>query len=451
MLRGVATSLLPNRPSEKQIIRILCQQINSQNKSLLHLPPELLQIIFEFAVEHNQRGFKCATTISHVSQKIRRIAISTCRLWSYIRCSMAKSESSIIEFWDRTLDRVKNIPVDIIIQKIAEPKACHLAVCRLDKISSINSLSLESPNSMSIAELRSPSFALPINALYHLSFRVDSNAHDGWDETLLARFPQITRLSLCGVRGSHNNRTSFKSIQELILDDISMDLVSILASLPNLTFLEVGQVGWCENAMNSVVLPNLVTLKALIANSWIYQLRCPKITTFVVDSLRSGPTYSDDVLHWISAHPSITRLECRLIDDYHMLANVCPQLEHLVIRGHIDCFHSDQIRTPRFPALKSFGFHDLVGLVTVELFEQLVCSMCLPASHPRSKLAMGERHLERLDLLFCSKKKSVWRRLNGTLYQEAKQTSRMLQMEEIKRLGSMYIGDEWLEMSFSWI
>jgi hypothetical protein len=319
------------------------------------------------------------------------------------------------------------------------------------ELASINSLALESPTSRPLIELRSPSFIPLAGSLYHLSFRVDSGALDRWDETLLTRFPPVTRLSLCGLDASHNNRTSINYIQELSLDDISMYLLPILTSLPNLAFLDVGRIRSCETAMGPVVLPNLLTLKAYIANSWIDQLRCPNIKTLVVEILHSAPTYPDDVLQWISDHPSIKRLECHRIENYHLLAIACPQLEHLVIRSHIDYFHSDQIRMPRFPALKTFGFHDLAGRITVELFEQLVCSMCLPATHARSQLAMGERRLERLDLLFRLKKKSVWRNINGRLYQEAKQTSRMLKMEEIRRLGSRYIGDEWLEMSFAWM
>ena len=46
--------------------------VNSQIKFFLHLPPEL---IFEFAVERNQHGFKCAIQVFHMSHKVCHLSI----------------------------------------------------------------------------------------------------------------------------------------------------------------------------------------------------------------------------------------------------------------------------------------------------------------------------------------------------------------------------------------
>jgi hypothetical protein len=449
MLKGVPPWSLPNRPIEKQIIRLLCRRINSQNKSLLHLPPEVLQIIFEFAVEHNQRGFKCATRISQVSQKMRRIAISTPRLWSYIQCCMGKSESSILEFWDRTSQRVKNVPVDILIRNIGCRNACHLGICRMDQIASINSLALESQYSECIEELSSPSFTPPTTSLNHLSLRASCSvvSHE-WDIAILTRFPPIARLSLYGIHISCNHHISFPSIQELSLSDMEMDLAPILTHLHNLTFLEIGHIMGLKPQPIPFVLPNLRTLKARRANWWIDQLKCPSITTFIIDFLLSD---ADEVLLWISRHPTITRLESWRIDDYERLTNACPQLEHLVIRIQAHRFRPEYIQMPKFPALKTFALHDGIGCLSPEVFEQVVCSRCLPTSHAKSELATGERELERLELLFCSKKKWRQKSLDGTLYQEARKTSRMLDIEEVQRLGLVYVDDEWLQINLSWV
>jgi F-box-like len=443
-------------------MQLLCQQINSQNKSLLHLPPELLQIIFEFAVEHNHYGFKCATKISHVSQKMRRIAISTPRLWSYIHCSMANSESSILEFWGRTLDRVKNIPVDILIRKTVGTKNCHLAVCRFDTISSINSLAFESYNGEFIMELQSPSFAPPTSPVNHLSLRVPAGTFDEWDNSRLARFPPIATLSLFGFRLSYNSYTSLLSIHELRLNYTEMESAVILTYLPNLTFLEIKIHYEPKSVPDSCVLPNLHTLKTWHGNvAWIHQMTCPSITTFIFDIIRSD-TDSCGVLRWISIHPTIRRVECRYITLYESLANSCPQLEHLVI-GELEYFHPDHIRMPRFPALRTLGFHDhgpdafiyhgndALRYLTLELFEQVVRSRCLPASHEQSQLVIGERELESLDIIFLSKKKPTQKHIGGMLYQEAKKTSRMLDAKEIRHLGFKYVGYEGLKWSLSWM
>ena len=106
---------------------------------------------------------------------------------------------------------------------------------------------------------------------------------------------------------------------------------------------------------------------------------------------------------------------------------------------------------PKFGALKTLALHDGVGVLTSEVFEQLVCMRCLPASHAKSELAMGERELESLELLFCSKRSSRERSLEGALYQEARKTSRMLDVEELQRLGPRYVDDEWLRVSLSWV
>jgi hypothetical protein len=229
-----------------------------------------------------------------------------------------------------------------------------------------------------------------------------------------------------------------------------MDLASIVTHLHNLTILEIGRSIYFDDHPLPFVLPNLLTLKAWRADSWIPEMKCPNITTLIIDFLPSGPN-KDQVLLWISHHRTITRLESCRIGDYERLTNACPQLEHLVIRIQVNYFHPEYIRRPKFPALKTLGLHDGIGGLIPEVFEQVVCLRCLPASHIKSELVMGERKLESLDLLFCSKRGSRARSLEGTLYQEARKTSRMLDVEELQRLGSRYVGDEWLKMSLSWV
>jgi hypothetical protein len=453
MLKGVPPLSLPNRPIEKQIIRLLCQRINSQNKSFLHLPPELLQIIFEFAVEQNQRGFKCATRISHVSQKMRRIAFSTPRLWSYIQCSMAKSESSITEFWDRTLDRVKHIPVDIVIQRIAEPKTCHLVACRLDKVAPINSLALESRSFQCMLEIQSPLFTPPTCPLNRLSIRVEIRAgFDNWDNAIFTRFPPITQLSLYGLPNLDNNQNSLSGVQSLQLDEMGLNLADFLPYFPDLTYLDIGLIYFLDYPSSPFVLPNLRTLKVWDGSTWIYQITCPNITTFIVSFLHSGPVL-DDVMLWISLHPTIIRLESGYIEDYEVLSVACPQIEHLVIRNVRNNIPPDSLQLPRFRALKSLGLYVLAGDMdrrsTMENFEQIVSLRCLPASHVKSQLAIGEQVLEKLDILFQIDKRQRPVYIGGTLYQEARKTLMLLDVWELERLA--YIGDEWLQMSLSWV
>jgi hypothetical protein len=110
---------------------------------------------------------------------------------------------------------------------------------------------------------------------------------------------------------------------------------------------------------------------------------------------------------------------------------------------------------PRFPALRTLGFHDHehvnIGYITLEAFEQVVRSRCLPASHEKSELAIGERVLESLYVIFLSKRKPTQKDIGGILYQEAKKTSRMLDDKEIRHLGFEYVGYKGLEWSLSWI
>jgi hypothetical protein len=277
---------------------------------------------------------------------------------------------------------------------------------------------------------------------------------DEWNNSLLARFPPITTLSLFGFSLSYISYTSLPSIHELRLNYIEMELVTILTStyLPNLTFLDIDPLGQPKSVPHSFVLPNLHTLKTWSGNKWIRQMTCPNITTFIVDVIRSD-THPCGVLRWISIHPTITRVECNYVTHYELLANSCPHLEHLVIRKLDRCFHPDHIRMPRFPALKTLGFydhdHDTIGCPTLEIFEQLVRSRCLPASHEKSQLAIGERELESLYIIFLSKKKPTQKDIGGTLYQEAKKTSTMLDAKEMRHLGFRYVGYEGLKWSLS--
>jgi len=240
-----------------------------------------------------------------------------------------------------------------------------------------------------------------------------------------------------------------------------MEPVAIFTYLPNLTFLEIG--GLCEpkSVPDSTVLPNLHTLKTWHRNDWIHQMTCPSISTFIVDVIYSD-TDPCGALRWISIHPTITRVECCYIAHYELLANSCPQLEHLVI-GELGYFHPDHIRMPRFPALRTLGFHDrghdairyhghdANRYLTPELFEQVVRSRCLPASHEQSQLVMGERELESLDIIFLSKGKPTRKHIEGMLYQEAKRTSRMLDVKEFWHLGLGYVGYQGLKCSLSWM
>jgi hypothetical protein len=160
---------------------------------------------------------------------------------------------------------------------------------------------------------------------------------------------------------------------------------------------------------------------------------------------------------WISLHPTLTRLESYYIENYEVLAIACPQIEHLVIREVGKTFRPDSLLLPRFPALKTLGLYVMGPEITshpiVEKFEGVVSSRCLPAIHARSQLTIGERTLERLDILFIFNKSQSQRpvHIGGTLYQEAKKTSRMLSEWEVYRIGPGYLNWNCLLMSLSWI
>jgi hypothetical protein len=375
---------------------------------------------------------------------------------------MAKSKSSITEFWDRTLDRVKHIPADIIIQRIAEPKTCHLVACRLDKVASINSLALESHSLRCISQIRSPLFTPPTVPVNHLSVQVEPHDRwsdrdyvlDNWDNAIFTRFPPINRLSLCGLPSLYNNQIPLPSVQSLRLDKMRLNLAPFLFYFPDLTFLDIGRIYFQESHPSPFVLPNLRTLKVWNGMTWIYQIICPNITTFIVGSLHSGPVL-DDVMLWISLLPTITRLESGYIENYAVLSIACPQIKHLVIRNVGDDIPQDCLQLPRFLALKTLGLHVLDKYIdehsTVEKFEQLVRSRCLPASHVKSQLAIGERALEKVNILFQIGKRQRPVYIGGMLYQEATKTLTMLDIWELEHLGSAYIGDEWLQTSLSWV
>ena len=360
-----------------------------------------------------------------------------------------------MEFWDRTLERVKNIPVEILIQHIADPGSRHLGICRLDKIASINSLALESRTSRGILEIQSPLFAPPSGPLNHLSLRVERcDRLDKWDNAILTRFPPITRLSLYGLPDYFlNDQISLPSVLHLRIDEFELNLAPFILCFPDLTFLEVGNVHFMKIDQGPFVLPNLRTLKTWVR---IPQFICPNLTTFIATCIGSGSVLGDD-MPWISLHPTLTRLESCCIENYEALAIACPQIEHLVIQDVGYYLRPDSLLLPRLPALKTLGLYVLSGQLTkhftMEKFEGVVSSRCLPASHAMSQLANGERALERLDILFGINKRRSQSpvHIEGTLYQEAKKTSRMLNEWEVHRIGPGYLRWNWLHMSLSWM
>lgn len=102
---------------EDQKLRI---GVDSQKlRGLIHpirrCPLDVLQQIFEWAVEVDDDWFLCATVLSQVCQHWRSVSVRTPYLWKEIEVSSTSKKEDVIAFWSRTVERVKAAAAHVFI------------------------------------------------------------------------------------------------------------------------------------------------------------------------------------------------------------------------------------------------------------------------------------------------------------------------------------------------
>ena len=188
--------------------------------------------------------------------------------------------------------------------------------------------------------------------------------------------------------------------------DMTIDPKEVLPLFPKLESLELRDVTFhlLESKL-PIALHNMRTLKVyetqpwyLISRmNWLYQLSCPVLREVDLDPLH------EDVLPFVSSHPSILSFHSGDLDEIVALDAAAPQLHHLGIE--IDNDNHSNLRLiatnthPLFPHLRSLTIRDFKRGLRLQEFELLIRTRCLPRSNPKSQLHDQGPPLQTLEIL----------------------------------------------------
>jgi hypothetical protein len=227
-----------------------------------------------------------------------------------------------------------------------------------------------------------------------------------WDVgALIKRFHSFTGLKLLAKRGANQilcfrSSPQFQEITTLHLDFIEdIDTLSIIPMLPQLSRLECHCTRFTEPPATKrrICSPLLRTLLLwwCTNESWLSSLSCPSLTTFIHDG-EGFPT------SFLRSHRSVVALECVLgclnsagPDILKEIESIVPELKWLSLDTVEFLGNRQKARagTPPFPRLEHLTVCDRISL---EEFEDIVKTRCLPVGNSKSRLSACLKPLKTL-------------------------------------------------------
>lgn len=419
----------------------------SSHLTLSTLPPELLQIIFELAVGEGPKSQRRAHSISQVSKYWRYIALDTLGIWSYIELSLLAPESKIQEFWNLRCSLVKNRPASVLINDVGDPKAWYLGICKLEKLSAIDSVTLRITSPLYSEQILSPFFSAPTSSFNNLTLEATYSEGMRLDTAIFGPFPPFKQLHLREFTGRFTPHAALTTISFLKLEFCSVE-VSSIAALQNLSTLEIGEGAFALRLAGSmVILSSLRSLRLLVVPMWLERLSCPRLTSLF---LGSGDPLHNHLLSWISHHKCITTLHTQYLLHDERLANAVPRLQHLFVIALTASFDWTQVKSPRFPALKSITLLDPSQKLTIITFDMLVRLRCLPVLDARSRLKGDVLPLEKLEIITAAPKTFSERWWRSELLSEANKRIVVLDDDDDVYLGVKGFSKSCVRVTLSW-
>jgi hypothetical protein len=224
-----------------------------------------------------------------------------------------------------------------------------------------------------------------------------------WDVGALIRGRNsFTELSLLSKPSTQILRfrtaTQFQGVTTLRLTRMKeVDALSIISVLPQLSCLEFNDVTFTEPAATTRKTCSSLLYTLLIRccqhQSWLSSLSCPNLVTFI----HAGNAFPTSFLY---SHRSIVALEysnTRTPGILHEIGGTFPDIKWLSIDEleFRQNRHLSSAQTLSFPYLE----HLKVYQITLEMFEDIVRTRCLPISNSKSRLLAYLKPLKTLSIL----------------------------------------------------
>lgn len=383
--------------NQKSLIEANQKRLRGLLHPIRRCPSDVLQLIFELAVETDDNWFGCATTLSHVCRQWRRAAIETARLWVDINVSSDAKWESVRDFWSRTTKRVKAAPAYVIISVTGTTDA-HLKAlrqCRLDQLPHIEHLEFCIHTNNEAAFLTSDSLRFPREKVDHLQLDGEGAQELTIDiNSISRRLPPTNSLSIISV--SHIQElprvVSIPTVTRLLLKDVTRtSLRHLCLAFPNVETATFIRTTFYELPQDLTVStwPNLKDLIVLECPSMPWgRLRANDIT-----KLSCGDPITEHFLAFIDSHKSIKSLDISY-DGGHIysVATSAPQLCSLTIDACEEIVNKTRMKLNKLTYL---GIYDCVDpSLSLDLFEKIVRSRFLPKKGRRQSTKAEPLSLE---------------------------------------------------------
>jgi F-box-like len=362
-------------------------------------PSDVLQLIFEAACDPSPWPIETAVTLSAVCRKWRKIAIETPRLWFDISFTLDEGPFDPSYFWSFVIPRIKMVPAVVKIHHLEAETADLLYQCHLERIPVIEHFGLYLSHPEYFAQLHTLPPFLPAAGVDHLLIscgdehhtdRVGSNVT--WDiGKLLRHIPPITKLWLAGpcpllvTPSTQLTRITFVYLEELR----DVDVFIIVSHFTQMSHLELFDVEFTELAsppeIYSPCLIKITICDCVGDDSWLFRANFPTLAAFI----HNGRGFSDACMGFIQKHNSIMELE--LSEKNEQLAcvpKIAPQIQSLAVDPllcHLYTKDASETDAIPFPSLQFLTVVTGVISLTLEDFDGVVSTRCLPISDSRSK------------------------------------------------------------------
>lgn len=380
--------------------------------SILSPPIDVLIQIFELTVEEcpvprisspgtttlHERQTQ-AIVLASISRAWRAAALQTPRLWNTILISLDWDPNMVKEYWKWTIQRVKGVPVSLLIYDICEESRMQLE--DLDGSSmrfKDMTLSLKHPNDAVLFPATWREY--DVGTLKVDVYRQFPGRHGPHESSTLLEFGQfagrIRRLELHAWEPIPVSATRISNTRLLQLDIEYMqdiDMEGVIKSFPHLEGLYLSSCG--VRSLPSAPAATEIQVLHLRRNKsveWLTKMEAPKL-----QRLSHFGAYSTSLDEFIKKHSTIATVKLRIssnidLTKFRLSASQITTL-HIVLGGY--CEWGSCIALPgAFPALRRLGASDAASNVGPGEVDIIVRARCLPLDHPLSTATSLSRLLE---------------------------------------------------------
>ena len=369
-----------------------------------HAPPaDILAQIFETVIEDYENPrvisvgtttvhekFKQATRLSSVSRAWRFAALDTPWLWNSISISLHWEFVGLLEYWTRTMNRVKGVPVYLLIYSI-----CSASRVQLEKLDGSTmrirqmSLHFRHPGDVELYPESWRGYDIgTLKVAIDRQYAGRQGPHPP-DETLKCSGFFGTAHTF-DIRSEKRSPIDFPSGTIMHLLHLSLykvlrlDTAHVFRLFPRLQNLQIAQ--------SSFLLPlaeveYAAELRALELqdngdSEWMLKMRFSKLRELTFNDC----TFSE-FGSFLDAHPTLEMIAIKMYWDHDLgtIAMHAGQVTTLHLLLNFSLPWADALIAPgAFPVLKKLGIFEWNGQITPRMLDAVIKARCLPLGHPQS-------------------------------------------------------------------